>query len=390
MVDLGTVAAAVLRPAASLGLRDERIAISLRLIGSLLDDRTRAADVSPDLAREALAADANAQATLILPPGPGPARIEVAGRQFVVTGSLRDALLEALKQDNTAPRGNVPNPLASAADKGSELRLVTQALVAATSPGVAAPVGTLREAAAVTTLAASGTLRAARNQSDTTDTTPTVPFDKPVFDPRDPTATAAQLAARVRGSGVFFEAHVAQWARGERSAEAVRAEAADLARVATQDPTRAEARGTLQVETLQRQAIALAGPAWRDQPMLLELGRDPQAVRDAEAHGGPVDPVFAARLHLELPHLGALEVRLRLAGDRIAAAVESGGAASVAHLAAALPEFRLALEARGLQPVLLQALQTGDGSDARNADGADATGRATGQDRARPRAGEVA
>src|SRR5262245_57871290 len=95
-MDLATIAAAVLRPGASVGLRDERIAISLRLVGSLLDGRARLAEISPDLAREVRAAAADAQATLILPAGPGPARIDLGGRQFILPAALRDALLAAL------------------------------------------------------------------------------------------------------------------------------------------------------------------------------------------------------------------------------------------------------------------------------------------------------
>ena len=71
---------------------------------------------------------------------------------------------------------------------------------------------------------------------------------------------------------------------------------------------------------------------------------------------GDAPPVFFARLRLELPRLGAVEVRLRLAGESIAATVESAGAASSAELDQALPEFAAALTARGLRPVLLQAL----------------------------------
>jgi hypothetical protein len=64
---------------------------------------------------------------------------------------------------------------------------------------------------------------------------------------------------------------------------------------------------------------------------------------------------------MELPRLGSIEVRLRLAGAAVAMTVESGGAhASVEELVAALPEFADALAARGLRPVWLQAIATAE------------------------------
>src|SRR2546430_59053 len=224
-MDLATLAAAVLRPGAPVGLRDERIAVSLRLIGSLLDGRARLAEGSPQLV-----------------------------------------------------------------------------------------------------LAASGTLRTARNESSRT-AGQAAAFETPVLDPREPGSTAARLAARVAGSGVFFEAHVAQWLRGDRSIEAVQSEALQLARAVLADPARAETRASLQLEALHRETITLSGPAWAGQAMLLELGRDPQVLPDgANGAGETTQQVFVARLRMDLPRLGAIEIHLRLAGESIAATIEAGGA----------------------------------------------------------------
>lgn len=348
-MDLGTIVAAVLRPGAPTGLRDEKIAVSLRLVGSLLDGRARLAEVSPDLVREVRAAAADAQATLILPAGPGPARIDLAGRQFVLPASLRDALVALL---NGAPgpeasaRAAVRN--VPAADANAAMRLPTQALVVAASADLTT---------AANTLAASGALRSARNEA-TREPGRAVVFDTPVLDPREPRATADRLAARVSGSGVFFEAHVAQWMRGDRTAEAVQREAQQLARSVLADPARAEARTTVQMDALQRHVVALSGPAWAGQPMGLELGADPQVLPGgAKGAREGSDAVFVARLAMELPHLGRIEVRLRLAGESIAATIEGGTAASLDEIERALPEFASALTARGLRPILLQAVR---------------------------------
>jgi hypothetical protein len=97
--------------------------------------------------------------------------------------------------------------------------------------------------------------------------------------------------------------------------------------------------------------------------MLLELGRDPQVLPDgANGAAAAADPVFVARLSLDLPRLGPIEIRLRLAGEAVAATVFAGGVpAATQELAQALPLFGDALAARGLRPVLLQAVDTRDG-----------------------------
>ncbi|HUL68051.1 MAG TPA: flagellar hook-length control protein FliK [Burkholderiaceae bacterium] len=352
-MDLGTIAAAVLRPGALVGPRDERIAVSLRLVGSLLDGRASLSDVSPDFVREVRAAASDAQATLILPAGPGPARIDLGGRQFVLPTALRDALLDLLSGARGQAAAGAASPATAAvvAEESAQLRLPTQALVALTSAE-----GAIAEPAAANILAASGALRTARNESNRTPGQ-AVEFEAPVFDPREAGATANRLAARVAGSGVFFEAHVAQWVRGDRTTEAVQSEAQQLVRSVLADPARADERTAVQLDALHRGALALAGPAWSGQQMLLELGRDPQVLPDgANGAGAHAPPVFVARLRMELPRLGSIEIRLRLAGEAIAATIEADGAnGSIAELESALPEFASALAARGLRPVLLQA-----------------------------------
>ncbi|HTT10237.1 MAG TPA: flagellar hook-length control protein FliK [Burkholderiaceae bacterium] len=348
-MDLGAIAAAILRPGAPIGPRDDRIVVSLRLVGSLLDGRATLAEISPDLANEVRSAAADARATLILPAGPGPARIDLAGRQFVLAPALRDALIALLSggESDSAPPASA-NAGGAPPAANAPLQLATQALVLA-----AAGEDAVASATVANQLAAAGTPRAARN-----DAGETVAYEEPVFDPRFQGQTADRLAARVSGSGVFFEAHVAQALRGDRSVEAVQGEAQRLARGMLADPEIADARTSVQLDVLQKQAIALSGPAWAGQPMLLELARDPQVLPDG--HNGPAaesTPVFVARLKLDLPRLGSTEIRLRLAGEAVAATIASRGAgAARGEFEQALPEFAAALTARGLRPVLLQTV----------------------------------
>jgi hypothetical protein len=350
-MDLGTVVAAVLRPGVPAGGRDERIAFSLRLLAPLLDGRLRLGEAGADLAREIHEADPASRATLILPAGPGPARIEFGGRPFTIPAALRDALAAVLSNAAGAASAAAPRAPAAPVPAAAEPRLPTQSLVAAATAAVAGA-----GAAAAEVLVATGATRAA-GPARGREPSSAMPFDTPLFDPRDPSATAQRVAARVAGSGLFLESHLAQWARGERDAQSVHAEARQLARAAASEGPAAELRAVRQLDTLQRQCLALAGPAWEGQPMRLELGRDLQVTPDGEAHGdGAADRVYVARLRLELPGLGTLDVRLRLAGATVAATVACGAdAGTCQRVAGALPELGAALTARGLTPAALRA-----------------------------------
>ncbi|HXF45767.1 MAG TPA: flagellar hook-length control protein FliK, partial [Burkholderiaceae bacterium] len=146
------------------------------------------------------------------------------------------------------------------------------------------------------------------------------------------------------------EAHLAQWAHGERSTAAVRAEAQHVQRTFGGGEAATETRAAIALEVLQRQSIVLVGPAWAGQDVRLQVGREPD---EAQAAAGAA-PVFRAQLKFDLPRLGRVEVDLRLAGVAIAAAFAADANAR-AQLDAALPEIASALAAHGLQPVALSA-----------------------------------
>jgi hypothetical protein len=323
-MDVAALTAAAARPALSSD-RGERIAFTLRALGPLLDRGLRLGQFGAELARAVASATGTERAILILPPGPGPLRIEFAGRQFVLPTSVRALLLQAIAAPPAAP----PAPAAA---------------------GVPAAAPLLAPAVGAALLAASGAVRAPRDaSSEPRSDAPAVAFDEPLVDAAAPAATAQRIAQRVQTCGVFFESHLAQWARGDRSTDAVRAEAQQLQRAFGGGEGATEARASVALDVLHRQSIALEGPAWAGQPVRLLIGREPDAAREGDAQR-----VFRARLVLELPRLGRVEVDLRLAGDAIAADIAAAGRAQ-AHLHAALPEFAAALQARGLRPVALAA-----------------------------------
>lgn len=325
-MDIAALTAAVVRLPPTSG-RDDRIAFTLRALGPLLDRGLRLGQFGAELARAVAAAGEAERAVLVLPPGPGPLRIEFAGRQFIVPPQVRATLLAAIAAQPTAATARAPDRTPARAPLGAD-------------------------AAMGAALAASGALhtlrRAAVRTTSEPSETPAIAFDEPLLDPQTTGATASRIARRVEASGAFFEAHLAQWAQGERSTAALRAEAQHVQRSFGGGEAATEKRAAVALEVLQRQSIVLAGPAWAGQDVRLRIGREPD---EARAESG-LAPVFNAQLRLELSRLGRVEVDLRLAGVAVAAAI-AAQAQSQAQLDAALPEFAAALAARGLQPVAL-------------------------------------
>ena len=180
--------------------------------------------------------------------------------------------------------------------------------------------------------------------------------------PVGPVLPVAEVAARLRQeverSGLFFESHLAQWARGERSVDEMRAELLHLAADASLASGKTGAQAIVdgapqrvagQLRLLQEPCIALSGAAWPGQPMLMLIEREPPP-RDA-APGLP--PVFGAHLRLSLPRLGSIEVHLRLAGEAICTTI---CAQDPEQLQAGLPALGEQLRGSGLTPVSTHVL----------------------------------
>jgi hypothetical protein len=195
---------------------------------------------------------------------------------------------------------------------------------------------------------------------------PSVGFDQPVVDAAaletTPVAAVSAIAQRLQQqferSGLFFESHLAQWTQGERSSDALRAELVQLGRGGQPAAEASAQRVAAQLAALEHQAVVLTGPAWAGQPMHLAIAREPRT----PSMPADMPPVVNATLVLDLPHLGRVEVDLRVAGKAIATTVRS---ADPAVLGDALPELAEQLSARGLTAVAAHALAFDDALEVR-------------------------
>ncbi|AOX99309.1 flagellar hook-length control protein FliK [Jeongeupia sp. USM3] len=179
---------------------------------------------------------------------------------------------------------------------------------------------------------------------------------------------AMQLAARltqvVNDSGIFYESHQADWARGERPLQALMREPQNnlpearepVSRDAgaaggTGDGRLNDAKAVLgqlvqrQLDTLDQNGIIWQGQAWQGQPLRWTLN-----VEAADEHAAATDDAqlkrWQTRLDLDLPRLGSVSVVAELQGgrfnirfiapsDETRAALQGGQPALAARFAAA-------------------------------------------------------
>lgn len=397
-MDVGALATALRRASGVIDVRAsaERIAVSLRVLAPVVD----ASGAQPELARALRHASGRVtDATLILPAGSGQARVEFGNRQFVIPAALRDAILAALERPAAAGssaslaaagvadarRGSpaaqlVADDLAGGV-KANALPVVASptraaASVAMQTAGTAPPSAGTRSAptglAALPTgstpppmpsaptgpaaLASAGNAGVAAAQR-----APHTSFHEPLLAADGDAARAAtQLRETVIDSGLFFESHLAAWSKGERPLDTLRQEAqqlraGDLREPHARDIVAPPPRAGAQIDVLTRDAVHLHGPLWPGQAGSIELQRDAATVEADErnAQSEATQPVFSATLRLDLPALGPMTVRLRLAGTAVTATV---AADAPERVAAELPQLAAHFEARGLQPVALRAL----------------------------------
>jgi flagellar hook-length control protein FliK len=213
---------------------------------------------------------------------------------------------------------------------------------------------------------------------------------------------ASALQKAVTESGVFYEAHQAQWVAGQRPLEQLLLEpqaqssnatamprndaAASTAASDSQRPNterhanapasllqtffgnenRGESAATQSPSTMQQHAIPEAlrpivqqqldavatlrlvwhGEAWPNQPLEWEIVREDEQGQSAEAETDRTS--WRTRLRLDTPRLGHVDASLLLTRDGVQMAIKTPDGATAADLQAALPQLAAALDAAGI------------------------------------------
>ena len=130
-----------------------------------------------------------------------------------------------------------------------------------------------------------------------------------------PGRLAAALHKAVEGSGVFYEAHLRQWADGERTLAQVRSEPQNQTGSGTQGITQNAPSSAqllpLQLDSLEQRRFAWKGEVWPGQDLQWEVLQ-----QDTAQHAGrpaaQAASVWQTVLQLELPRLGRISARIRI------------------------------------------------------------------------------
>ena len=199
----------------------------------------------------------------------------------------------------------------------------------------------------------------------------------------DVPALSTALSSAIEDSGLFYEAHLAQWIAGDRSTERLRREpAAQVAASAADEsgePRNARAatdagaaappadarremtpamseRVAAQLALLDTGVLRFAGEAWPGQRIDVEVV-DP---RDAGRFRHPAASAWKLTLVLTTPSLGELRVALALDGGMLSLHVAASSDEARRDVHRWLPRLRRALSARDL-PIAALSLSDGTG-----------------------------
>ena len=132
----------------------------------------------------------------------------------------------------------------------------------------------------------------------------------PGADPAQVQQLAQKLQQSLEGSGLFYESHLEQWSRGERTLDQIRQE--------PQNRPGGEALAAQllpqQLDTLEQRRLVWQGELWPGQPMQWELVQDRDT--DGQAREPDQPAAWETVLKLELPQLGQVNATIRLQGEQ--------------------------------------------------------------------------
>lgn len=137
---------------------------------------------------------------------------------------------------------------------------------------------------------------------------------------------AQQVSQAIETSGLFYESHLQQWANGERSKTQLFLEpqarfgAEQVISEKNIDPNaigQSVRMVAQQLSALDQSKINVAIQGMFQQPIEIQIEQDKQRQQEEQAQGEAQAMPWVAKLKLDLPHLGQIEARLRISGQRL-------------------------------------------------------------------------
>lgn len=196
-----------------------------------------------------------------------------------------------------------------------------------------------------------------------------------------PEQVAQHLQTAIAQSGLFYESHVAEWVKGERSlADLMREPQMQRQQQAMADGgARAQAGGpdlsaalmiNQQLHAHEQGRVQWQGEAWPGQPMQWEVRREsPDERRRGDGRDGGADgqpeQVWRSGVRFRFPLLGKVAATVTLAGDQVQIQVQTGSDQSAVTLRAYAGLLEQAMAAAGAplsSLTIASAPEAGDGT----------------------------
>lgn len=202
--------------------------------------------------------------------------------------------------------------------------------------------------------------------------------------PDDSRQTASTLRNTLAHSGVFYEAHQAQWVAGERELESLRREPQGQLKPLGADPPHAAPDGDAeqpavvildkaprlpelpvhrdalamikqQLDTLESGRIAWHGLIWHGQPLDWDVDRQPD-----NASATTDVPPWRTRLRLTLPRLGKIDATLVVAGNAVNVTLRATDAGTRSEMTEQRSSLQLSLRNAGIDATAISVRRDDD------------------------------
>ena len=191
-----------------------------------------------------------------------------------------------------------------------------------------------------------------------------------------PEQLAQKLHDTVAQSGLFYESHVSDWVKGERSLPDLlrepqmqrQADAAADPQTAARPPGSAPDLSAaqlvnLQLHTQEQARVQWQGEAWPGQQMQWDIQREQrEGGKSSDEPGDGSAPVWRSGVRFRFPILGNISASVTVAGDQVQIQVQADSGESAATLRAYAGQLEAAMTAAGA-PLSSLTISQRDGAD---------------------------
>ncbi len=195
-----------------------------------------------------------------------------------------------------------------------------------------------------------------------------------------PEQLAQTLRETIANSGLFYESHVAEWVKGQRSLPELMREpqmqrlaqglaqggAETAARAANAGPDLAAAQMVnQQLHSQEHARVQWQGEAWPGQPMHWHIQREqrePQQQQGGQDDGAAPEQVWRSGVRFRFPLLGQVEASVTVVGGQIQIQVQTASEESAGTLRAYADRLESAMAAAG-SPLSSLTIRAGDQHD---------------------------